>query len=60
VIHTAQFRIVPALGYLDYSRSRLVSKLDGLPSSELRTARLANERGHPRHTWLPGAAAFIP
>ncbi len=28
------------LGYLDYFRSRLVSKLDGLPSGELRNSRL--------------------
>jgi len=28
------------LGYLDYFRSRLVSKLDGLPDSELRSSRL--------------------
>ncbi len=28
------------LGYLDYFRSRLVSKLEGLPASELRRSRL--------------------
>jgi hypothetical protein len=28
------------LGYLDYFRSRVVSKLEGLPSSELRSSRL--------------------
>src|ERR1700733_8309116 len=28
------------LRYLDYSRSRVVSKLEGLPSAELRTSRL--------------------
>jgi hypothetical protein len=28
------------LGYLDYFRSQLVSKLDGLPSGELCTSRL--------------------
>jgi uncharacterized damage-inducible protein DinB len=30
------------LGYLDYFRSRLVSKLEGLPGEELRRSRLAS------------------
>jgi uncharacterized damage-inducible protein DinB len=30
------------LGYLDYFRSRLVSKLEGLPSEELRRSRLSS------------------
>jgi hypothetical protein len=42
------------LGYLDYFRSQLVSKLEGLPGSELRRSRLPSGWTPLELRWLEG------